>query len=191
MNEFNEIKSYIDLKRDIKYFYNFELIFSFLDQRKKLDIIIYNKQIQKMLGINIENYKEISNKYKIGKKNGKGSEYILNTNNLIFEGEYINGKKNGKGKEYYANGNLEFEGEYINGKKNGKGKEYYYDGELKFEGEYINGIRNGKGKEYNLIDLLEFEGIYLNGQKWKGKFKEYIINCVFKKKTLKKQGSWN
>ena len=37
-------------------------------------------------------------------KNGNGKEYILNTNALLFEGEYLNGKRNGKGKEYYKNG---------------------------------------------------------------------------------------
>ena len=56
---------------------------------------------------------------------------IINTNILIFEGEYLNGKRNGKGKEYY-----------------------YFDGKLKFEGEYLNGERNGKGKEYNENNIL-------------------------------------
>ena len=27
-------------------------------------------------------------------------EYLIDTKNLIFEGEYKNGKRNGKGKEY-------------------------------------------------------------------------------------------
>jgi len=31
-------------------------------------------------------------------------EYILNTNILIFEGEYLNGKRSGKGREYYNDG---------------------------------------------------------------------------------------
>ena len=79
-------------------------------------MIIYNKQIQKNFGVDIEVYKKISVKYKIGEKNGKGKEYDINTNKLIFEGEYLNGKRNGKGKEYYDNGKLKFEGEYLNGK---------------------------------------------------------------------------
>ena len=52
----------------------------------------------------------MSGKYKIGEKNGKGTEFKLNSYELIFEGEYINGKKNGKGKEYYDNGKLKYEG---------------------------------------------------------------------------------
>ena len=44
-------------------------------------------------------YKEKIRKYKIGEKNGKGAEYIIDTNIKIFEGEYLNGIKNGKGKE--------------------------------------------------------------------------------------------
>jgi len=74
-------------------------------------MIIYNKKFQKMFSVDINDYKEISGKYKIGKKNGKGIVYIINTNKIIFEGEYLNGKKNGKGKEYYYNGKLDFEGE--------------------------------------------------------------------------------
>ena len=46
-----ETKSHINL---IKSYHNLEEIFSFLVQRIKLDIIIYNKQYQKMLGVNIE-----------------------------------------------------------------------------------------------------------------------------------------
>ena len=60
------------------------------------------------------------------KKNGNVKIYLLNSNKLIFEGEYLNGKKHGKAKEYNELGKLKFEGEYLNGKKSGKGKEYYY-----------------------------------------------------------------
>ena len=48
--------------------------------------------------------------------------YKLNTNILLFEGEYLNGKRNGKGKEYFYNSELKFEGEYLNGEKKGKEK---------------------------------------------------------------------
>ena len=93
MSEFEEIKCNINLTRDIKSSYYFDMIFSFLEQRKKLNMIIYNKNLQKIVGVNIKDYKKISGRYKIGEKNGKGSEYTLNTNNLIFEGEYLNGKR--------------------------------------------------------------------------------------------------
>ena len=49
--------------------------------------------------MNIKYYKKISGKYKIGEKNGKGKEYLIESNKLIFEGEFLNGKKNGKCKE--------------------------------------------------------------------------------------------
>ena len=49
--------------------------------------------MQKILNINIEVYKKISGKYKKGKKDGNVKIYKLNTNILIFEGEYIKGEK--------------------------------------------------------------------------------------------------
>ena len=73
----------------------------------------------------------------------KGKEYDISTNNMIFEGEYLNGLRNGKGKEYDYNGKIVFEGEYLNGKRwNGKG----YNKEGKIDFEIKEG--NGKGKEY-------------------------------------------
>ena len=77
---------------------------SFISEKQKLNLIIYNKQIQKIFDVDIELYKKISGKYKIGEKNGKGKEYLLSTQKLIFEGEYKNGRKNGKGKEFFENG---------------------------------------------------------------------------------------
>ena len=135
---------------DIKSSYIKKEIFSLLDQKKILSMIIYNKKLQKLFAVNIEDYKKISGKYMEGEKNGEGKEYGLETNRLIFEGKYLNGKRNGKGKEYDYNGKLKFEGEYLNGERNGKAIEYYDNDKLKFEGEYLNGKRwNGKG--YNEI----------------------------------------
>ena len=95
-----KIKCNINLIEDIKCPYNLERIISFVEPRQKLKIFIYNKQIQKMLGINIQDFITISNRYKIVEKNGKGREYAQNGNYLIFEGEYLHLKRNGKGKEY-------------------------------------------------------------------------------------------
>ena len=114
----------VNLRKSIKSIYNVKKIFSHLYEKKKLDIIIYNKNYQKLFGISIENYKKLSGKYVVCEKNGIRKEYLLNTNELIFEGEYLNGKRNGKVKEY-KNGKLIFEGESLNGKRNGKGKEYF------------------------------------------------------------------
>ena len=167
-----KIKGKQNYLTDIKSFFNLDEIFSFFNIKLKLNIIIYNKELQKRLGIDIEDYKKINGKNIIGDVNGKVKEYDYYNGKLIFEGEYLNGKRNGKGKEYYNNGKLIFEGEYLNGKRNGKGKEYNYNGNLIFESEYLNGERNGKGKEYNNNELI-FEGEFLNGQKWNGQGKEY------------------
>ena len=144
-----EFKSKAINIEDIKSSYIKKEIFSLLNQKKIIRMIIYNKKLQKLFEVDIEDYQNISGKYIEGEKNGKGKEYDLETNELIFEGEYINGKRNGKVKEY-DDGKLIFEGEYLNGKRNGKGKEYNDDGKLEFAGEYLNGERwNGKGKEFH------------------------------------------
>ena len=124
---------------DIKSSYVRKELLSFLNPKRILNIIIYNKHLQKLYGLDINDYKEISGKYKIAEKNGKGKEYDLYTNNMVFEGEYLNGKRIGKGKEYHDKICLIFAGEFSNGLRKGKGKEYYYCGKLKFEGEYLNG----------------------------------------------------
>ena len=98
-------------------------IFSFLDRNRELNIIKYNKKIQKLLSIDIEYYKKISGRYIEGGRNGIVKEYLLATNNLIFEGEYLNGKQF-KGIGYNYNRNIIFE------LKEGKGKEYYDNGKL-------------------------------------------------------------
>jgi len=188
-----DAKSNLEFGKIIKSENNIKEIFSFIGKKKLFNLIIYNKYSQKILKINIKEYKKISGKYKIGKKDRIGRVYKLNSNILIFEGEYLNGKRNGKGKEYYDKGELKFEGEYLNGKRwngkgyningnielsinngNGKGKEYDYNGDLEFEGEYLNGERNGKGKEY-YDGKLKFEGEYINGER-NGKGKEYDYN---------------
>ena len=184
MNEIENIKSKINIKH-IKSSYIIKTLFSFLNEKQKLNTIICNKELQSICSVDIEDYKKISLKYRIVERNGKGKEYIKNKKKLIFEGDYLKGKRNGKGKQYNFDGALIFEGEYLNGKRNGKGKEYYYDDKLKFEGEYLNGERNGKGKEYNLDGVLIFEGEYLNGKKWSGKGYNMIGNLAYEIKDGK------
>ena len=153
MNEFENIKSEKKIENSIDSVYILKDIFSFLPEKRKLKILIYNNHLQKKLDINIKDYKRIRGIYREGERNGKGKEYDISTSLIIFRGKYLNGKRNGKGKEY-SDGKLKFEGEYLNGERNGNGKEYYSNGELKFEGEYINGKRwNGKGynKKVKLI----------------------------------------
>ena len=136
----------------IKSNYILQTIFIHFSKKQKLEIIIYNKTIQKRLILNIDDYKEESEKYKIGEKNGFVEEYHLYDDILLFKGEYKNGKRNGKGKEYYKNGKVKFEGKYLNGKKV-EGKGYNYEGK-------INQIieKNGKGIEYYDNNVLKCEG---------------------------------
>ena len=108
---------------NIKSIYFIKIIFSYVDEKRKLKIIKYNKNIKNKLDIHLVNYKFLSGKYVIFDPNGKGKEYDYR-DNLVFEGEYLKGERNGKGKEYEY-GKLLLEGEYIDGKRNGKGKEYY------------------------------------------------------------------
>ena len=141
--------------KNVKSFYFLRVLFSYMDEKQKLDLIKYNKSLQENMNISLINYKFFSGKYIEYEPNEKGKEYHSILDRLIFEGQYLNGKRNGKGKEYYYNGELRFEGEYSNGKRNGKGKEYDLDGELIFEGEYLNGKRwNGKGKEHTVINII-------------------------------------
>ena len=166
----------------------------FLNEKRKFQLIKYNKNFQNKIGINIINYRTLSGRYIIYESKNKGKEYTSFGNNLIFEGEYLHGERNGygKGKTFYfcsindiaplfneSEGNI-YEGEYLNGKRHGKGKEFrYYDGKLVFEGEYLNGNRNGKGKELNWDGKLKYEGTYLNGKK-NGEGKEYYENGLLK-----------
>ena len=145
---------------NIKSSYFIKIIFSLFDEKRKLKLIKYNKNMKNKLEVHLVNYKFFSSKYAIFEPNGKGKEFNYE-DELVFEGEYLRGERNGKGKEY--KGNFIFEGEYVNGLREGKGKEYYYN-KLIFDGEYLKGKRNGKGKEYYRRKLV-FEGEYSKGNK--------------------------
>ena len=176
-------------------------IFTFINERRKLNIIKYNKSLQKLINISIINYKIFKGKIIIREtKEEKEKWSIINAinNDIICEGEYLKGKKNGIGKEYYKDGKLKFEGEYLNEKRHGIGKEYFPNGKLFSEGEYLNGkkwnikeydkngniineLKNGKGylKLYNKYNNLIFEGEFINGIQ-NGKGKEYYDNGILK-----------
>ena len=175
---------------NIKTLYFINKVFSCLNFGLEMKIVRYNKKYQKILNLNLLDYRVYSGKYIIDTEiKGKKKEYNGFNDILIYEGEYLNGKRNGKGIEYYENGIMKFEGEYLNGNRwNGKGYDHdnnvIYelkdgkgnvklfddeDGKLIFEGEYLNGEFNGKGKSYENHSLFIFEGVYLNGKKWNGK----------------------
>ena len=133
----------------IKSKYILKIIFSNINYERKLLLVKYNNNLKERLNINIIDYKHLSGKYFIGKRNGKGKEFNIYNDKLLFEGDYIDGKRNGYGKEYY-------EGLY-NGKK-----------AIKYEGKYLNGKRNGKGIEYYNNDKKIRGNIYI-WTKYKGK----------------------
>ena len=168
----------------IKSSYIINNIYSFISDSTKLKLVIYNKQLQNKIGINIINYSIFSGKYRIINEKGDGVEYNIFNDEIIFEGKYLNGKRNGKGKEYNDQGSLIFEGEFLNGKRNGIGTEYYTNGKKKFIGEYKEGkkwngkvynysecliseFKEGKGyiQDYNDRGYLIFDCTYVNGEK--------------------------
>ena len=164
--------------------------------RYMLQLIKYNKSLQSKLSIDINKYKKEAGFYRIIDNDGKGKEYKIITNDLIFEGEFKNKQRNGFGREY-NNGKFIFEGEFKDDKRNGYGKEYRGGKIVIFEGQFLNGERwEGIGKEFNLInDNIEFEGEYKRGKR-EGKGKEYfnenriILEDIINEHTTKYEGNY-
>ena len=172
--------------RKIRSNYLLKEILNYVGDKRKLNLIKYNKAIQVIAKLNLIDFRRFSGRY-IKEECGRIEVYNSYNNHLIFEGEYSNGKIFRRGKEYNEEGKLIFEGEYLNDKKwKGIEKEYDEDTEkLIFECEYANGERNGKGKEYDKYNgELLFSGTYLNGKR-NGKGEEYkFIPC---KKSIYEQ----
>ena len=178
------------LLKKIRSSYILKKIFSFIYVNHKLDIIIYNKELQNKCGLDLEYYKFISQKYRTFEPNGIIKEFSKSTNNLIFQGKYINHRKEGEGIEFYENEEgkekmrEKFHGLYSKGYKiigtgytirkqkyffliDNKGEEFFYNEKLCFKGDYFNGRRwNGIG--YNYQGEEEFK--IKNGS---GKVKEF------------------
>jgi len=183
----------------IKSRYILKKIFSNIKEEMQLSLVKYNNKIKDRLNIDLIDYKYLNERYFIGEINGKGEEFNILNDELIFKGDYINGKRTGYGKEYYEKEKIKYEGEYLNGKRNGKGKEYYINGNIKFEGIYLLGLKyegkgydidgnilyeleDGKGyiKELDNYGFIIFEGEYPNG-----KGKEYLFD-----KNIKFEGDF-
>jgi len=160
--------------RKIKSNYLLKEILIYIGDRRKLNLIRYNKQIQAIVGIDLIDFRRFSGRYII-EEYGTLKEYNSYNDDLIFEGGCSNGKRNGNGKEYNEEGQLIFEGEYLDGIRwKGIEKEYDEDTEkLIFECEYKNGEGNGEVKENDKYSgELLFCGTYLNGKR-NGKGEEY------------------
>ena len=153
--------------KNIKSIYFSQIIFSFLEDKRKLELVKHNKSLQKILNISIINYKFLSGKFIKYETKNKGIEYHENGVLMIYEGEFLNGKRNGKGVEY----------EYIQS----------FFPSISFEGEYLNGKRNGHGKEYNAFNgILIFEGEYYKGKRWTGKVSYIKEEPTYEKVLLMK-----
>ena len=164
-------------------------ILSFVESKKQLNILIYNKALREKLDLNTQIYKDISQRYLVKDKNGIVKIYTKKENELLYEGGFFNNKKNGKGKEFKQN-RMIFEGEFKDGKRNGKGKEYNEKGELIFEGEYMNGVRiKGKESYFPVLSKSKYEFEYINKDIKKGKI--YEGNMVVFEGELKNYQKWN
>ena len=143
--------------------YTIKNILSLINDKIKLKLLKYNKNIQKILELKLLDYKRFSGKYIIYDFKTKGKEYEGIDDKLIYEGEFLNGERHGYGKEFgylsiskYEDPSLLFEWEYFKGKRNGKGKEYYIKNKI-------------YSVDKNSKIILKYEGDFLNNKKWNGK----------------------
>ena len=82
-----------NLLESIKSKYITQNIFSYFNEKIKLKAIKYNKKLQDIMDITLVNYKFFNGKYIIYEKNGKGKEYFISDDRLIFEGNIYMGKE--------------------------------------------------------------------------------------------------
>ena len=130
----------------IKSTYFYQKLFLHIDDKKNLELIKCNKNLQTILDITLMNYRIFSGKYIIYDGKGKGKIYDAYNDKLLFEGEFLKGKKNGKRKENDEYRSTKFIGECLNGKiiskenefKDGFVYQYNEYNQKLFEGEYLN-----------------------------------------------------
>ena len=85
--------------RNIRSNYLLKEILANIGDKRKLNLIKYNKKIQEIAGLNLIDFRRFSGRY-IKEEFGTIKVYNSYNNHLIFEGQYSNGKRNGKGEEY-------------------------------------------------------------------------------------------
>ena len=140
--------------KNIKNHFFIRYCFSFICELKKFKLAKYNKKLQNILNINLEDYKDFSDGRIIFYQESKEENNINCGGSLNSGAENIEKKRKRKGTESYSN--VFFEGEYINGERNGKGKEYL---------TYVNFSYHS---ESTIKKVLKFEGEYLNNRRWNG-----------------------
>ena len=171
--------------KKIKSIYFSIKIFTFIADKRKLNLIKNNKSLQKTLKISLFHYRLLSEKFIINQANDICKIYNVCDDFLVFEGNYINGN----GKEYYDDGKLFFEGKYLNRKRFGNGKIYGRNGNIITEGVYKNGLRNGQCIEYYSDGKVLTKGEFLNDNEWNTK--EYDKNGKIKKEIKNGKGILN
>ena len=200
---------------NIKSDYFKKIVFFHLRQRKLLELIKHNKELQNLMDIKLIFYRIFSGKKRIGNKNRLGFELDYFSGQTLFKGKFLKGKRNRKGIENNKNGETIYVGGYKKGKRHGKGKEYFYndDHSFYFEGKYLKGKRwtglqygnlgterkceiiNGNGfiKEfyhYKNCPEISIECEYKNGEK-NGKAKErYYLSCLLGRFEIKFEGEY-
>ena len=90
--------------RKIKSSFILKKIFNYVDTKIKLNIILYNKKIQRKFGLSLIDFRRFSGRYK-EEINGKTKEYDSYSHRLLFDGLYANRKRNREGKEFDEDGN--------------------------------------------------------------------------------------
>ena len=187
--------------------YFIKIVFSFVKEKRCLELIKYNKNLQTKLGKKLINYKVFGGKYIIYETSKKGKIYDGYDDELIYEGGLINGKMNGKGIEYDKVGN-KFEVEYSNGKIM-KAISIYQSNGLKTVMEIVNEkiknakqfdsknnlvgeVNEGKGKmkTYNIKGNVFSQFDILNGEK-NGKYEEFYDNSSVKFEAQNLKGELN
>ena len=86
-NNKNKFKNCNKFLENDKYSFFLSLIFSHLDEKRKLELVKYNKKLQNKININLINYNLFSNKYIIYESKEKVKCYDDNYDKIIYEGE--------------------------------------------------------------------------------------------------------
>ena len=73
---------------NIKSKFIYQNIFSYINEKTKLNIVKYNKILQSQINLGLINYMVISERYIIFGNNGTGKQYGGYTCGLKFEGEF-------------------------------------------------------------------------------------------------------
>ena len=76
--------------KNVKTSFFLRVLFSYMDEKQKLELIKYNKSLKVNLNISLFNYKFYSDKYIIYESDGKVKEFSID-GFLLFEGEYLFG----------------------------------------------------------------------------------------------------